>query len=147
MQTLALIEQHLKQRRRQVTHSLGSLIPYIFIVKKLFILFSFVFILGAFTVNPASGSPLTSFQFDAAAGSDLEDPSSALFVRWDWDNNGSYDTNWSTTKKASHSFATIGVNTIRLQVRDTGGLTDTVIHQVAVSEKTSWQILLPLVVK
>jgi PKD repeat protein len=66
-------------------------------------------------------------------------------VRWDWDDNGTYDTTWSTTKIATHAFTTFGLFTIRLQVRDTGGLTDATIQQVEVT--TTPQVFLPLISK
>jgi len=66
-------------------------------------------------------------------------------VRWDWENDGSYDTKWTSSKTSTHNLATYGINTIRLQVRDSGGLTDTIIHQVTVSEKSLVQVALPLV--
>jgi CSLREA domain-containing protein len=100
---------------------------------------------AGFTVTPTAGSPGTAFHFDASSSSDQEDPSSALMVRWDWENDGTYDTKWTTSKTSTYNLATYGINTIRLQVRDSGGLTDTIIHQVTVSEQSLKQLLLPLV--
>jgi PKD repeat protein len=66
-------------------------------------------------------------------------------VRWDWDDNGTYDTSWSTTKTATHTFTTLGLFTIRLQVRDTDDLKDATIRQIEVT--TSPQVFLPLISK
>ena len=88
---------------------------------------------ASFTVNPPSGTTETLFSVDASGSSDDQDPTSALHVRWDWENNGSYDTGWSITKTTSHQYSTTGTKTIKLEVKDTGGLTDTVIHQITVS--------------
>jgi PKD repeat protein len=66
-------------------------------------------------------------------------------VRWDWDDNGTYDTTWSTTKTATHTFTTFGLFTIRLEVRDTNGLEDATIRQVDVT--TTPQVFLPLISK
>jgi PKD repeat protein len=67
-------------------------------------------------------------------------------VRWDWENDGSYDTGWSTTKTASHSFDTTGTHTIRLVVQDTRGLTDATTRQVTVSVPGD-RVFLPLTVR
>jgi PKD repeat protein len=98
---------------------------------------------ATFTASPTSGTPATTFNFDASGSIDSEDAATALEVRWDWENNGFYDTGWSTTKVATHTFTTPGLYTIRLQVRDTGGLTDTATRQVSVLES----VFLPIVVK
>jgi len=101
---------------------------------------------AVFTVTPASGFTNTAFSFDASGCSDAEDPASALQVRWDWENDGLYDTDWGTTKTASHTFTTTGQHTIRLEVRDTASLADATTHQVTVSEQSHW-VYLPLVVR
>jgi CSLREA domain-containing protein len=98
---------------------------------------------ATFTANPISGPAVNTFKFDASGSIDSEDAASALEVRWDWENDGFYDTVWSTTKVATHTFPTPGEHTTRLQVRDTGGLTDTVTQQVSVLES----VFLPFVVK
>lgn len=100
---------------------------------------------AAFTVNPTSGYTTTVYHFDASGCSDTQDATSALQVRWDWDNNGFYDTGWSTTKTASHSYTSVGTYTVRLEVMDTPGLKDTVTHQVRVS--VPHLVYLPLVVR
>jgi len=102
--------------------------------------------IAAFTVYPSGGFTNTLFTFDASACSDAESAASALHVRWDWENDGIYDTGWSTTKTASHSFATVGYHTVRLVVEDTRGLTDATTHQVTVSAPSDW-VFLPMVVR
>ena len=83
---------------------------------------------AAFTVDPDPDTYRvedTVYIFDASACSDAEDAASLLQVCWDWDNSGNCDTVWTTTKAASHSFvyADGAVQTVRLVVRDTAGLT------------------------
>lgn len=63
---------------------------------------------------------------------DMQDMPDDLQVRWDWENDGTYDTNYTTRKTASHTYTTTGPHTIGLQVRDTGGLTATRMQQVTV---------------
>jgi uncharacterized protein (TIGR02145 family) len=88
---------------------------------------------ASFTVDPTSGTTSTTFNVDASGCSDDQDPTSALQVRWDWENDGMYDTDWTTTKIASHQYPTNGTKTIKLEVKDTEGLTDSQTHQITVS--------------
>ncbi|MFH1219135.1 MAG: SUMF1/EgtB/PvdO family nonheme iron enzyme [Candidatus Eisenbacteria bacterium] len=90
---------------------------------------------ASFTITPAIGDMLTSFQFDASGSSDAQDPVSALQVRWDWENDGTWDTQWSATKTASHQYGTLGTKTIKLEVEDTGGLTDDTSRTVTVTQR------------
>jgi hypothetical protein len=90
-----------------------------------------------FSINPLNGNMSTLYQFDASASNDIEDPSSNLEVRWDWEDDGFYDTNWSTTKNATHQytlpcFASLMFVNVRLQVRDSSGLKDSIIHTLGV---------------
>ena len=101
---------------------------------------------AAFTILPSSGNTATNFLFDASGSNDAEDSTSTLEVRWDWQNDGVYDTTWSATKSASHKFSVSGVHTVRLQVRDTAGLTGEATHQVTVSGGTDKHIYLPVIV-
>ncbi|MCD4791898.1 MAG: PKD domain-containing protein [Bacteroidales bacterium] len=89
---------------------------------------------AAFTISPSSGTTATNFSFDGSGSSDGQDPTSALEVRWDWTNNGSWDTNWSTTKTASHQYSSASTYTVKMEVKDTEGLTDDVTHTVSVGE-------------
>lgn len=87
---------------------------------------------ASFTITPASGTTATNFAVDASASADGQDAASALQVRWDWENNGTW-TAYTTTKTATHTFAATGVHTVAMQVKDTGGLTATITHTVSVT--------------
>jgi len=89
-----------------------------------------------FTVTPTSGTVETEFQFDASGSTDAQDATGALMVRWDLNNDGTYDTSLLAAKTATHTFTSPGTKTIKLLVRDTGGLTDTTTRTVAVSGVT-----------
>jgi parallel beta-helix repeat protein len=71
---------------------------------------------------------------DASASWDLEDPVTELEVRWDWQNDGVWDTDWATEKLSSHAYSVGGTYTVILEVRDTGGLSDTANRSVTVQE-------------
>jgi uncharacterized protein (TIGR02145 family) len=88
---------------------------------------------ASFTVTPASGTTVTVFAVDASGSTDNEDLTSVLEVRWDWENDGTCDTDWTTIKTASHQYATPGTNVIKLEVKDTEGLTDTATQEITVS--------------
>ena len=76
---------------------------------------------ASFTVSPPMGYPTTIFTFDASSSSDAETPLSELQVRWDWEDDGIWDTNWSTKKQAEHQYAQHGTYKVRLEVMDTDG--------------------------
>ena len=87
---------------------------------------------ACFTVAPAPGTVATSFTMDAQCSTDDKTAPSKLRVRWDWDGGG-YDTALTTTKVATHAYATEGVMTIQLQVWDQQGLTGTTTRVVRVN--------------
>src|SRR5206468_5292776 len=51
---------------------------------------------------------------------------------WDWEEDGVWDTAWSATLSASHAFSATGTYSIRLEVRDAGGLSDFIARSVIV---------------
>ena len=91
---------------------------------------------ASFTVNPTSGDTSTVFNVDAGDCSDAEDSVDVLQVRWDWENDGTWDTNYSTTKTATHQYTTEGTYTIKLEVKDTGGLVNSTTKQVIISNSS-----------
>jgi len=92
---------------------------------------------ASFTVTPAIGSVSTIFAFDASACSDAEDPPSALQVRWDWENDGVNDTQWSLTKTAGHQYTAEGTYVVRLEVKDTAWAINSTTKQVIVGSSTN----------
>lgn len=67
---------------------------------------------------PRPGDPVT---FDASTSTSLN---GSLEARWDWEDDGTWDTAWSPALTAQHAYATEGSYTIRLEVRDMAGFTD-----------------------
>lgn len=86
-----------------------------------------------FTIDPSSGNTDTQFSFDASECSDNEDAISQLEVRWDWENDGTWDTNYSTTKTTTHQYTAESSYTVKLEVKDTGGLTNSTTRQILVT--------------
>ena len=89
---------------------------------------------ASFSITPTSGTVDTVFDFNATGSSDIEDATSVLEVRWDWENDGTWDTNFSTTKTATHQYATVGTHTIKLEVKDSGGMTNTTTKYLVVQQ-------------
>jgi parallel beta-helix repeat protein len=84
-----------------------------------------------FNVTPPVGTIATTFLFDANASRDFEN-GTTIDVRWDFEDDGVWDTGWSTTRIASHQYGALGNYTARLQVRDPGGLMDNATRTVSV---------------
>ncbi|MEW6295642.1 MAG: PKD domain-containing protein [Candidatus Diapherotrites archaeon] len=78
-------------------------------------------------VKPTSGDIKTEFEFDAGDSNDDHTPKENLEVRWDWaDIDGvTYNTDWTTEKKAFHVFDYIGTYNTTVQVKDENGKTGT----------------------
>jgi hypothetical protein len=74
-------------------------------------------------VTPTSAVAGTALQFDASGSTDAESPGN-LQVRWDWENDGEWDTGFGTTLTATHAYTIASDHTIRVEVQDDGGLTN-----------------------
>ena len=78
------------------------------------------------TVSPLSGTTSTIFNFDASNSYDDEDSSSVLQVRWDWENDGTWDTDYTFTKTDNHQYTEEGSYTVNMEVKDSeGAIADT----------------------
>ncbi|NOQ75821.1 MAG: hypothetical protein GQ574_27700 [Crocinitomix sp.] len=87
---------------------------------------------AVFTFSPGSANTSTSVVFDASTSSDKEDEVSALIVRWDWQNDGVWDTKWDTKKTAQFTYPKEGVIEIKMEVKDSYGITNEVTHRMSV---------------
>jgi len=87
---------------------------------------------ACFTVSPASGTLGTLFSVDAGCTSDDTYDSSQLQVRWDWENDGQFDTGFTATKTASHRFDSSGIKPIKLEVKNPDGLKKSEIKTVVI---------------
>ncbi len=89
---------------------------------------------ASFVVDPGTGDITTDFSFNASGSTDLEDPLTALEFRWDWNGDGIYDTDWTGGATQTHFFLAPGTYNVTLEVRDSGGMIDTMTKTVVVSE-------------
>lgn len=67
------------------------------------------------SVSPTMGVAGTTFSFDGTGSSGT----GALLARWDWENDGLFDTSYGATLTATHAYTTAGDVSVRLEVRDT----------------------------
>jgi hypothetical protein len=88
--------------------------------------------IALFTVDPTTGNTKTLFRFDASESFDGESDADELMVRWDWENDGVWDTELSNEQQATHRFQAGGTYLVRLEVQDSGGLTDSTTEEVKV---------------
>lgn len=86
-----------------------------------------------FTVDPENGTTETRFNFDASGSTDPEDSITSLEVRWDWENDGIFDTEYRTIKTIQHTFVVAGIYTVVLEVIDTEGYGSIFTKDVKVS--------------
>lgn len=73
--------------------------------------------------GPYSGFPDENIEFNA---SESYDPDGDIIgYRWDFNNDGTYDTDWLTTPYASHTYISTGEYTVKIEVKDDDDSTDT----------------------
>jgi formylglycine-generating enzyme required for sulfatase activity len=94
---------------------------------------------ASFVVNPEEGPyETTHFSVDASSTTDLNHPLDSLEVHWDWEDDGNYDTSWTTAKADSHRYAYPGIFRIRMEVRDPDGNVSDTSNQVLAAGDEGW---------
>lgn len=71
--------------------------------------------------------------FDATASWDAETPKSNLTYRWDFENDGVWDTGFQSSEVIDHAFPSQGTKTVKLLVKDSDGVTSASIQTVDVT--------------
>lgn len=89
--------------------------------------------IASFVISPTTGNTQTNFLFDAYGSSDNEETTSILQIRWDWESDGTWDSDWSVNKAVNHSYSQEGSYTVTLAVKDTKGLEGTAFKSLVVS--------------
>ncbi|MBU1627029.1 hypothetical protein KKB18_06635, partial [bacterium] len=77
-----------------------------------------------FTITPESGTTETRFELDASTSSDVQDDVSKLRVRWDWEGQGYWTTEYRYEKRITLYPNFTGELPVRMEVIDTDGFTD-----------------------
>lgn len=76
-----------------------------------------------FSITPETGgTTATEFLFDASSSSDAQDQLSDLLFRWDFNSDGVWDTEFSSSPTIVKKFDLGGTYIVRLQTKDTLGL-------------------------
>jgi hypothetical protein len=96
-----------------------------------------------FTVSPETGTIGTMFHVDASGCTDDHDATADLRVRWDWEDDGVWNTVWTTVKTDTHLFDATGIATIRLQVKDQDGMISSTTRRPVQPSDTQGNYLLP----
>ena len=78
---------------------------------------------ASFTISPSSGNLQTVFVFDASGCADVEDATADLLIRWDFNGDGVWDTDWIIEKQYSIQYIDISTYITKLEVKDTQGAT------------------------
>lgn len=89
-----------------------------------------------FTVSPAAGTVITEFGFDAGTSTTNGE---SLEFRWDWDNDGVWDTPWSSSAAITHRYSLYegsGLDTVGVTLEaKSGSATDTTFGEVVVDAR------------
>lgn len=88
--------------------------------------------IASFEVYPVVGLITTVFEFDATNCHDNEDPENILQVRWDFNGDNSWDTDWESNKIKTIKFDSIGSYSAKLEVKDSEGASNEKTHFVTV---------------
>ncbi len=83
--------------------------------------------------GPYSGTVNVSLSLSGSRSTDSD--GTITGYRWDWTNDGTYDTSWASSSSTSHIYASAGSFTVKLQVRDDDNATDTDTTKVTVSQQ------------
>ncbi len=105
--------------------------------KKIFVLHSNQPPVATFNIGSVYGNLTTEFYFDGEGVRDDEDFFNVLEVRWDFESDGTYDTDYSMTKTARHFYGFAGDVKVTMEVKDSGGLTNTISQMIHISSGTN----------
>ena len=86
-----------------------------------------------FNISPPSGNFTQEFYFDASNTLDDEDSLSDLLFRWDFQGDGFWDTEFSSSPKASKKFKEPGFYHPKLEVKDPAKLFGSIIKDLTVN--------------
>ena len=87
-----------------------------------------------FTVSTFGGNTQTQFRFNSWNSKDFEDSPSQMKTRWDFENDGIWDTEYFYEKEFFRSFDQPGEYTVAMELVDQGGLRDTAYKKLYINE-------------
>ena len=74
-----------------------------------------------FVFEPAVGNTSSIIRFNASSSSNPGGNFSDLSFRWDWQDDGIFDTSWSGNYTAEHQYTSPGIFRVRLEVKNLTG--------------------------
>lgn len=80
--------------------------------------------------------------FDASLSRDDLSPLDHLEFQWDWESDGVYDTDWTTTPTAVHAFPAAKTYNVTLAVRDDFGITSSTTREVTIGSNAPPTVVL-----
>jgi len=83
--------------------------------------------------GPYENSRYQLITFDGSGSSDTD--GTITGYRWDFDNDGTYDTGWLTISTTTHAYSTAGIYTVKLQVKDNAEATATDTTTATINEQ------------
>lgn len=89
-----------------------------------------------FVVEPTTGTEKTIFHVDTQRSRDDQYLPDALQYRFDWNNDGAWDTKYQDKTSWNHRFDVAGTYTVVMQVKDPGGLTSLTQQVITVTQNT-----------
>ncbi|MFC1543740.1 PQQ-binding-like beta-propeller repeat protein [Gemmatimonadota bacterium] len=87
----------------------------------------------------ATGDSVT---FSATACTDPDDAVADLEVRWDFEGDGTWDTDWSFSKATRHAYPATGICFPALEIRDPEGLSAVASDEIHVVPPPQWSVYL-----
>ncbi|MBN1860331.1 MAG: PKD domain-containing protein [Candidatus Thermoplasmatota archaeon] len=93
---------------------------------------------GNLAPNAEAGGPYSGVvnQTVTVSGAGSTDDNGVVGYRWDWTNDGTWDTDWLISVTTTCIYRALGNYTIKLEVKDLGGLTDTDTASITIATST-----------
>jgi hypothetical protein len=91
----------------------------------------------AFTPSLTASMAGDVVYFDASASVTSTNPQ----FRWDWENDGVFDTDFSSSTSASHMFTIAGDTTVRLEIVDDSGFSGAALENILITPDFSTSLL------
>ena len=76
---------------------------------------------AVFVILPNTGTTETTFVFDASECTDGFGNSNDIMIRWDYENDGDWDTDWQESKTETHKYESNGYYAVGMQMVDSYG--------------------------
>jgi uncharacterized protein (TIGR02145 family) len=90
--------------------------------------------LASFKITPETGLTTTIFSFDATSTTELSQKDAPVFIRWDWENDGIWDSPYSTKSVYNHRFLIPGRYSVLMETSNIQGYKDTLTIEVDIQQ-------------